>query len=66
MEKSVKERGVLGPKERAMVRTLNSAYSIIEVWQRLVAAADFKVLRGERRALRGGEKYDEANQLFLR
>jgi len=49
-----------------MVRTLNSAYSIIEVWRRLVASADFKVLRGERRALRGREKYLEAERLFLR
>lgn len=63
---SVKERVVLGPEERAMVRTLNSAYSVIEVWRRLIASADFKVLRGERRALRGREKYLEADRLFLR
>ncbi|KAK4207479.1 hypothetical protein QBC37DRAFT_93136 [Rhypophila decipiens] len=49
-----------------MVRTLNSAYSVIEVWRRLVASADFKVLRGERRALRRSEKYQEADRLFLR
>lgn len=66
MVNSVKERVVLGPEERAMVRTLNSAYSVIEVWRRLIASADFKVLRGERRALRGREKYLEADRLFLR
>jgi hypothetical protein len=49
-----------------MIRTLNSAYSVIEVWRRLVASADFKVLRGERRALRAREKYLEAERLFLR
>ncbi|KAM7203066.1 hypothetical protein V8F33_002414 [Rhypophila sp. PSN 637] len=49
-----------------MVRTLNSAYSVIEVWRRLVAAADFKVLCGERKALQGREKYQEADRLFLR
>ncbi|KAK4234433.1 hypothetical protein C8A03DRAFT_37794 [Achaetomium macrosporum] len=49
-----------------MVRTLNSAYSVIEVWRRLVASADFKVLRAERRALRGRDKYLEADRLFLR
>ena len=43
VENSVKERVMLGPEERAMVRTLNSAYSVIEVWRRLVASADFKV-----------------------
>ncbi|KAG7293987.1 hypothetical protein NEMBOFW57_004048 [Staphylotrichum longicolle] len=63
---SEKERVVLGPEERAMIRTLNSAYSVIEVWRRLVASADFKVLRGERRALRAREKYLEAERLFLR
>ncbi|KAK4210257.1 hypothetical protein QBC37DRAFT_322526 [Rhypophila decipiens] len=66
VQNSVKERIVLGPEERAMVRTLNSAYSVIEVWRRLVTAADFKVLRGERKALRGREKYEEADRLFLR
>ncbi|KAK4243658.1 hypothetical protein C7999DRAFT_36007 [Corynascus novoguineensis] len=63
---SVKERVVLGPEERAMVCTLNSAYSVIEVWRRLVAAADFKVLSGEWKALRGNERYLEADRLFLR
>ncbi|KAK4129016.1 hypothetical protein N657DRAFT_50085 [Parathielavia appendiculata] len=66
VENSVKERVVLGPEERAMVRTLNSAYSVIEVWRRLVAAADFKVLRGGRKALRKKEKYLEADRLFLK
>ncbi|KAH8891472.1 hypothetical protein GQ53DRAFT_147693 [Thozetella sp. PMI_491] len=63
---STKERVVLGPEERAMVRTLNSAYSVIEIWRRLVAAADFKVLRKERKALMADEKYLEAEKLFLK
>ncbi|KAL2020081.1 hypothetical protein VTK56DRAFT_8885 [Thermocarpiscus australiensis] len=66
MENSYKERIVLGPEERAMVRTVNSAYSVIEVWRRLVAAADFKVLRAERAALRRNDKLLEANRLFLK
>ncbi|KAM7217626.1 hypothetical protein V8F06_007010 [Rhypophila decipiens] len=49
-----------------MVRTLNSAYSVIEVWRKLIRAADFKVLRGERKALRGRTIYQGANRLFLR
>jgi hypothetical protein len=36
---SVKERIVLGPEERAMVRTVSSAYSVIEVWRRLIASS---------------------------
>ena len=35
-----------------MVRTLNSAYSVIEVWRKLVASADHRVLRLERREAR--------------
>ncbi|KAK4233270.1 hypothetical protein C8A03DRAFT_19623, partial [Achaetomium macrosporum] len=53
-------------EERAMVRTVNSTYSVIEVWRRLVAAADFNVLRLERRALRKEDKYSEADRLFLK
>jgi hypothetical protein len=49
-----------------MVRTLNSAYSVIEVWRRLVVSADFRVLRIERRLLRNDNKYLQADQLFLR
>lgn len=56
VENSYKERVALGPEERAMVRTVNSAYSVIEVWRRLVAAADFKVLRAERAVLRRNDK----------
>ena len=52
VENSVKERVVLVPEERVMVRTLNSAYSIIEVWRKLVAAADHRVLRLEWREAR--------------
>jgi hypothetical protein len=33
---------------------------------RLVVAADFKVLHGERKALWGREKYQKADWLFLR
>lgn len=50
----------------AIVRTVNSAYSVIEVWRRLVAAADFKVLHAERAALQRSDKMLEANQLFLK
>ncbi|KAK4233013.1 hypothetical protein C8A03DRAFT_39310 [Achaetomium macrosporum] len=64
VENSVKERVVLGPEERVMVRTLNSAYSVIEVWRKLVAAADHTVLRLERReAWKQGPPYD---LLFLK
>ncbi|KAK4206789.1 hypothetical protein QBC37DRAFT_434420 [Rhypophila decipiens] len=49
-----------------MVRTPNSAYSVIEVWRKLIRAADFKVLRGERKALRGRTKYQGADRLFLK
>ncbi|KAL2193986.1 hypothetical protein P885DRAFT_43988, partial [Corynascus similis CBS 632.67] len=66
VESSYQERVVLGPEERAMVRTVNYTFSVIEVWRRLIAAADFKVLCGERAALRRMEKYLEANQLFLK
>ncbi len=34
-----------------MVYMLNSVYSVIEVWRRLVVSVDFKVLRSERREL---------------
>ncbi|KAL2137751.1 hypothetical protein VTI28DRAFT_8386 [Corynascus sepedonium] len=66
VESSYQERVVLGPEERAMVRTVNCTFSVIEVWRRLIAAADFKVLRGERAALRRREKYLEADRLFLK
>jgi hypothetical protein len=66
VENSYKERVVLGPEERVLVRAVNSAYSVIEVWRRLVAAADFKVLRAERAALRRNDKLLEANRLFLK
>ncbi|KAL2194679.1 hypothetical protein P885DRAFT_62783 [Corynascus similis CBS 632.67] len=54
------------PKERAMVRTINYTFSVIEVWRRLIVAADFKVLHSERAALRRREKYLEADRLFLK
>ncbi|AEO60974.1 hypothetical protein MYCTH_2130123 [Thermothelomyces thermophilus ATCC 42464] len=54
------------PEERAMVRTVNSAYSVIEVWRRLVAAADFNVLRVERAALRRNDQAQEASRLVLK
>ena len=47
---------MLGPEERAMVRTVDSAYSVIEVWRRLVVAADFNVLRVKRAALRRNDQ----------
>lgn len=66
VESSYKERVVLGPEERAMVRTVNSAYSVIEVWRRLVAAADFNVLRVERAALRRNDQAPKASRLVLK
>ncbi|KAK4111496.1 hypothetical protein N656DRAFT_846248 [Canariomyces notabilis] len=65
VESSYKERVVLGPEERAMVRTVNSAYSVIEVWRRLVAAADFNVLHVERAALRRNGQAQKAGRLVL-
>lgn len=66
VEESIEERIVLGPEERATCRTLNHAYSLIEIWRRLVAAADYKVLRLERLALRKENKFDQANALVLK
>ncbi len=66
VESSWQERVVLGPEERAPVRTVNSAQSLIEVWRRLVAAADWKVLRLKRRELRACEKHSEAARLVLK
>ncbi|KAK4249283.1 hypothetical protein C7999DRAFT_12855, partial [Corynascus novoguineensis] len=54
------------PKEHAMVRIVNYTFSVIEVWRRLIVVADFKVLYGERAALRRREKYLEADRLFLK
>ncbi|KAK4096774.1 hypothetical protein N658DRAFT_385760, partial [Parathielavia hyrcaniae] len=54
------------PEERAMVRTINSAYSVIEIWRRLVAAADFNVLRVERAALRRNDQAQKASRLVLK
>ncbi|KAL2192268.1 hypothetical protein P885DRAFT_19357, partial [Corynascus similis CBS 632.67] len=54
------------PEERAMVCTVNCTFSVIEVWRRLIVAADFKVLHGERAALRRRERYLEADRLFLK
>jgi hypothetical protein len=66
VDSSYKERVVLGPEERAMIRTLNSTYSVIEVWRRLIAAADFNVLRPERRALRRQDEPEKASRLVLK
>lgn len=49
-----------------MVRTVNSAYSVIEVWRRLIAAADFNVLRVERAALRRNDQAQKASRLVLK
>jgi hypothetical protein len=49
-----------------MVRTVNSAYSVIEVWRRLVAGADFNVLRVERAALRRNDQGQKASRLVLK
>ncbi|KAL2015305.1 hypothetical protein VTK56DRAFT_5883 [Thermocarpiscus australiensis] len=66
IESSYKERVVLGPKERAIICKVNSAYSVIEVWRRLVAAADFNVLRVERAALRRNDQALKASRLVLK
>jgi hypothetical protein len=66
VESAYKERVLLGHEERAMVRTVNSAYSVIEVWRRLVAAADFNVLRVERAALRRNDQAQKASRLVLK
>ncbi|KAL2192293.1 hypothetical protein P885DRAFT_82333 [Corynascus similis CBS 632.67] len=66
VESSYQERVVLGPEERAMVRTVNCTFSVIEVWRRLIVAADFKVLYSERAALRRRERHLEADRLFLK
>lgn len=57
---------VLGPEERAPIRTVTSAYSVIEVWRRLVAAADHKVLRLKRDHLRAEGAGGAAARLFLK
>jgi hypothetical protein len=49
-----------------MIRTVNSAYSVIEVWRRLIAAADFNVLRVERAALRRNDQAGKASRLVLK
>lgn len=49
-----------------MVRTVNNVYSVIEVWRRLVAAADFNVVRLERAKLRRNDQAQKANQLRLK
>lgn len=63
---SVTERVVLGPEERALVRTVNSVYSVIEVWRKLVASADYNVLRHQRSELRKRGDRQAAALLFLK
>ncbi len=62
---SAKWKVVLGPEERALVRTVNSAHVVKELWRRLLAAADHKVLREKRRELRAIGKHAEADRLTL-
>ncbi|KAJ9131259.1 hypothetical protein NKR19_g9595 [Coniochaeta hoffmannii] len=66
VEESKTFQVVLGPEERIKARTINSAHSLIQVLRALVAAADAKVLKPERQALRDMGKHDEAARLFLR
>jgi hypothetical protein len=49
-----------------MVRTVNHTQSVIEVWRKLVASADFRVLLPERRALRSVDMHAKIDGLLLR
>ncbi|KAI0804888.1 hypothetical protein GGR55DRAFT_304735 [Xylaria sp. FL0064] len=49
VELSVQKRLVLDDREYEYRRTLNSAFSVTEVWRRLVASADHEVMKRQRR-----------------
>ncbi|KAI3326529.1 hypothetical protein HD806DRAFT_410130 [Xylariaceae sp. AK1471] len=49
VELSVQKRPVLDDREYEYKRTLNSAFSLTEVWRRLVASADHEVMKRQRR-----------------
>jgi hypothetical protein len=49
VQDSLQKRVVLGPKEYEWKRTVNSAFSLTEVWRRLVAAAEYHVMRPQRK-----------------
>ncbi|KAI1409856.1 hypothetical protein F5Y13DRAFT_192862 [Hypoxylon sp. FL1857] len=46
---SIQKRPVLNAQEYLYERTLNSAFSLTEVWRRLVASADHEVIKKQRR-----------------
>ncbi|KAK7972355.1 hypothetical protein PG988_006489 [Apiospora saccharicola] len=50
VEDSTQKRVVLGPEECQWKRTVTSAFSLMEVWRRLVAAAEYHVMKKEREA----------------
>jgi hypothetical protein len=47
---SLRMRFVLDARERAKVRAVTHALTVVEVWRRLVAAADFHIMVPKRRA----------------
>ena len=47
---SLHMRFVLDARERAMVRTVTNASSVVEIWRGLVAAADFYIMEPKRKA----------------
>ncbi|KAI1145463.1 hypothetical protein F4825DRAFT_443822 [Nemania diffusa] len=49
VELSVQKRPVLDDREYEYKRTLNSAFSLTEVWRRLVASADHEVMKKQRK-----------------
>ncbi|KAI0388289.1 hypothetical protein F5Y17DRAFT_463852 [Xylariaceae sp. FL0594] len=49
VELSVQKRPVLDAREYEYKRTLTSAFSLTEVWRRLVASADHEVMKRQRR-----------------
>ncbi|KAI1321134.1 hypothetical protein F5Y16DRAFT_413825 [Xylariaceae sp. FL0255] len=46
---SVQKRPVLDVREYVYERTLNSAFSLTDVWRKLVATADYEVIKNQRR-----------------
>ncbi|KAK8035693.1 hypothetical protein PG991_001766 [Apiospora marii] len=50
VEDSTQKRVVLGPEECQWKRTVTSAFPLMEVWRRLVAAAEYHVMKKEREA----------------
>jgi hypothetical protein len=49
VQNSLQKRVVLGPKEYEWKQTVNSAFFLTEVWRRFVAAAEYYVMRLQRK-----------------